>query len=308
MVPVRPDVTSGNRSPVSHPLPRCIVEVRWGKHAGTKVAIEPGRTLRVGRTDRADLVLSHDGKLSSVHFELSWDGERCTLRDADSLSGTSLGGAPVTQAQVPHGGWIQAGDTDFMVYFEGHTPPRDTGEDEDNASEYTQIDAPRLAAAQAALQTLRAHAATGPLYAVLDAARDERILELLREHVEPHRSLYEGAEGEALDEVAPYLAGPMAPDSTLLEKLVLEGWGKRWGIYCTSAEPFREVRRHLRRFLMVTLEETGERVYFRFVDPDVLVPFMEVATSEQKASLTTLLSGLAAEHHGRSLGVWHVHP
>lgn len=288
---------------------RCIVEVRWGKLAGTKVAIEPGHTLRVGRTDRADLVIPHDGKLSSVHFELSWDGERCTLRDAESLTGTSLGGDPVTEASVPHGAWIQAGDTDFMVYFEGHTPPRDVpDEDDDDFIEYTKSNLPRLTAAQAALQTLRAHAAREPLYAIVDAARDPRILELLREHVEPHRSLYEGAEGESLDEVAPYLVGPMAPDSALLEKLVLEGWGKRWGIYCTSAEPFREVRRHFRRFLMVTLEETGERVYFRFVDPDVLVPFMEVATSEQKASLTTLLSGLAAEHHGEGLGVWHVHP
>ena len=295
---------------------RCIVEVRWGKLAGTKVAIEPGRSLRVGRTDRADLALPHDGKMSSVHFTLAWDGHRCTLRDAGSLSGTSLGGDPVTEADVPHGAWIQAGDTDFMVYFEAHTPPHDDDDEpadaeseyEESATTHTPEQLARRTAAAAALETLRAHAAREPLYAVLDAARDDRILELLREHVEPHRSLYEGAQGEPLEEVAPYLVGPLAPDSALLDKLVLEGWGRRWGIYCTSAEPFREVRRHLRRFLMVTLEETGERVYFRFVDPDVLVPFMEVATDEQKASLTTLLSGIAAEHHGDNLGVWHVHP
>ena len=47
-----------------------------------------------------------------------------------------------------------------------------------------------------------------PLYAVLDAARDDRVLTVVRESVEEYRSLYEGIEGEALAHVAPYLVSP----------------------------------------------------------------------------------------------------
>lgn len=280
--------------------PRCIVEVRWGKLAGTKTAIDAGATLRVGRTDRADLVVAHDGKMSHVHFELGWDGRQCTLRDAGSIEGTKLHGEPVKEAIVPHGGWIAAGDTDFVVHFEGHTPPPDDGLPESRDDRRRRIRRER--AAEAALGAFRAAAAREPLYAVLDAARDDRILELCREHVEPHRSLYEGAEGEPLDDVAPYLVGPMQPGSPLLDRLVREGWGKRWGIYCTSQEPFREVRRHFRRFLMVELEPDRKRVYFRFMDPGVLVPFLAMATAEQKASLLERLTSLAAEQEDLEVG------
>lgn len=284
--------------------PRCIVEIRWGRLAGTKVSIDPGGALQVGRTERANLVVAHDGTMSHVHFELCWDGQRCTLRDLASIGGTKLGGTAVTECEVPHGGWIQAGETDFMVYFEGHTPPPEEDEDTSYPEECREREA-RLSAAEEALATLRAEALAEPLYAIVDTARDDRILELLREHVEPHRSLYEGAEGEPLDEVAPYLVGPMRADSRLLDKLVMEGWGRRWGIYCTSREPFREVRRHFRRFLMVELEETGERVYFRFADPGVMVPFMDVATEDQQATVTNHLFNIAAENLSENLEVWH---
>jgi hypothetical protein len=278
---------------------RCIVEVRWGKLAGTKAIVAQGGVLRVGRTERADLVIGHDGKMSQVHFELRWEAGRCMLRDLASLEGTKVGGVPVTEAEVPHGGWIQAGETDLAVYFEDRTVPFEEEDEAPEAGEQTRRDA-----AEEALGMLRGEARRQPLYAVLDSARDDRILELLREHVEPHRSLYEGAEGEALDEVAPYLVGPMREDSVLLARLVGEGWGKRWGIYCTSREPFREVRRHWRRFLMVELEESGESVYFRFYDPAVLVTFMATATEDQRSSIEAIFSGLLAEDETSDLDVW----
>ncbi|KYF84495.1 hypothetical protein BE17_52985 [Sorangium cellulosum] len=265
------------------PAPRCIVEVRWGKLGGTKVAVEPGNTLRVGRGDMAHLAVRHDSRLSAVHFDLAWDGERCTLRDLRSMTGTHLNGELVTEAEVEHGAWIHAGDTDVMVYVEARTPPPADEEDEgDEADEEARGQrARRHTLAERALEGLRDASSRIPLYAILDAARDDRILELLRESVERHQSLYEGLPGEPLEEVAPYLAGPMDPSSTLLSRLVREGWGRRWGIYCTSLEPFREVRRHFRRFLMVELEASGERVYFRFYDPGVLGVFFPVCTPLQ---------------------------
>ncbi len=276
--------------------PRCIVEVRWGKLAGTKAVIASGETLRVGHSERADLPVPVDPRLSNAHFELTWDGARCLVRDLESATGITLGGDPVRQAEVPHGGWIRAGKTDFMVYVEGHTPPPDDDEDEEELGEEARAerDEQRAGAARA-LEVLRTQAARAPLYAVLDAARDERILVLLRESVEPHRSLYEGEEGEPFEDVAPYIVGPFAPDSRLLERLCVEGWSKRWGIYCTSREPVREVRRHFRRFLMVEVEDTRERVYFRFYDPDVLRGFAEVWTPMQRGQMLAMVGELLVE-------------
>jgi hypothetical protein len=287
--------------------PRCIVELRWGRLAGTKAVIRPGMTLRVGRSDRTALPVPHDAELSNVHFELAWDGETCRVRDLGSASGTTLGGAPVPlsgDTEVPHGGWIRAGQTDFLVYVEGRVPPPDEDEELGEVDEATgePVDeeararwAKRREASARALATLREEAAREPLYAVLDGARDDRILMHLRASVEPHRSLYEGAEGETFEDVAPYLAGPMQTDSDLLDRLISEGFGRRWGIYCTSREPFREVRRHFRRFLMVEVEETGERVYFRFYDPDVMKTFAEVCTPMQRGQLRACIRQIWVE-------------
>src|SRR5205823_4716059 len=57
-----------------------------------------------------------------------------------------------------------------------------------------------------------------PLFAVLDAARDEQVLELLRSSGDEFQSLYEGAPAEELETVAPYLVR-LPPGSKLLEAL-----------------------------------------------------------------------------------------
>jgi len=312
--------------------PRLIVEVRGGRSGGTKAVLEAGRALRFGRTDLADVVVPYDDQLSGVHFEVSWDGARGRVRDRNSLKGTLLGGLPITRAEVPHGGWIRAGKTDFMVYVEGyglrragdgavddaadgrdgdgmasrsngadtrggdaiagHTDGR-TGAITNNADEDDETR--RLAAARRVLAELRRDAAREPLYAVLDAARDDRIVDILRESVEAHQSLYEGVDGEALDHVAPYLTGPFQAGSQLLDRLVLEGWGRRWGIYVTSRAPFREVRRHFRRFLMVELEDSGEKLYFRFYDPRVMTQLAGTWSDRQRALFFDDLLRIAAE-------------
>jgi pSer/pThr/pTyr-binding forkhead associated (FHA) protein len=87
------------------------------------MVIEPGKTLSVGRTERADLVVHGDDQMSGVHLELAWDGATCHLRDLKSATGTLLDGMPVTVATVPHGSWIRAGGTNFSLYIEEATPP-----------------------------------------------------------------------------------------------------------------------------------------------------------------------------------------
>ena len=180
------------------------------------------------------------------------------VRDLESMTGTLIDGEPGRrEGVIDRAGWVKAGDTVFTIHLEGATPPRE------------EDDALRLPSAVAALARLEAEAARAPLFAVLDAARDDRILELLRESVEEYRSLYDGHAGEAMAEVAPYLVR-LPAGSRLLRALVLEGWGRRWGIYLTSRDPLKEVRRHWRRLLIVVSDETGERLYFRFYDPGAL--------------------------------------
>jgi len=277
--------------------PRLIVEVRYGKLGGEKRALRPGESLRIGRTDLAELVVAHDGQMSNVHFELSWDGERALLRDLGSQGGVRLGGLCVERAEVPHGGWIQAGETDFMVYVEGRTK---AGRLLLTQDEWDVEDA-RVESAKAACTALRAESANAPLYAILDAARDRRVLEVLREHAERHQSLYDGLPGETLEDVAPYLVGPMRKDSRLLDILCEEGLGRRWGMYCTSFEKFVEVRRHFRRFLMVDLESTGERVYFRFYDPGVMRIYWPTCSRGQQAELTQGIEEIFVEERDFSL-------
>ncbi|MEZ4300788.1 MAG: DUF4123 domain-containing protein [Polyangiaceae bacterium] len=256
--------------------PRLIVLVQGGRAGGTKAVLDPGSTLRFGRTDLADVPIFHDDQLSSVHFDLTWDGRSALLRDRNSITGTSLGGLPVLRAEVPHGGWIRAGRTDFMVHVEGRAPSFE-GADPTPEEE---------AESGRVLKALRAAADREPLFAIIDASRSDKILPLLRASVEPHRSLYDGVEGETLDHVAPYLVGPMRADSALLETLVRRGWHRWFGVYLTSRLPTVEIRRIFRRILMVELESTGEKVYFRFYDPRVLARLWPLATASQRAELT----------------------
>ncbi|WP_343073672.1 DUF4123 domain-containing protein [Pyxidicoccus fallax] len=122
-----------------------------------------------------------------------------------------------------------------------------------------------------------------PLFALLDAARSERILQMLGSADEQRASLYTGPEGDALAEVAPYLVA-LPPGSELLGRLLEEGWGKAWGVFVTSELSFRELRRHFRRFLLVE-DELGRSLYFRFYDPRVLRVFLDTCTPEHRAEL-----------------------
>ncbi len=250
---------------------RAIVEVRGPADAIRRAVIEHGKTLRVGRGEQADLVVTGDDQLSPVHFELAWDGT-CQLRDLGSAKGTLLQGTKVKSGEVTSGGWIRAGDTDLTVWFENHTPrPK------------TEPPAPAQAR-HAALETLAAEASRGSLFALLDAARTERVLVLLRESVDVYDSLYQGMKGETMADYAPYLVQIRA-GSLLLPRLVDEGWGDAWGVYLTSKLPLREVRAHFRRMLFVHNEDLGALAYFRFYDPRVLRVFLRVATLRQEDEL-----------------------
>lgn len=119
---------------------------------------------------------------------------------------------------------------------------------------------------------------SGPLYAVLDAARDDKVFELLAGCTDEKQSLYDEPAAKEWESVAPYLVR-FKPGSPFLKSVLTAGWGKAWGIFLNSAAPFVDVRRQLRNFLFVM--DGAEKVYFRFYDPRVLRQFLPTCTGDE---------------------------
>jgi len=329
--------------------PHLLLAVCTGPQRGAKLALPPGATATVGRSDLADLTLPNDTKLSTKHFSVQWQGSIAIVHDLSSANGIMVDGERAVTTEARHGSWVRAGETDFSIHIEAHTPAPVEAEQDDLDDLFglppsAENDTPAFAAAAAdprehmpfeervaglqeeqrirdtrnterrlslraraqrdaagrrAVDLLRGIADDVGLHVVLDAARSDRILQVLREAVEEHRSLYEGVKGQALDEVAPYLV-TLPADSRLLGQLVEEGWLNRWGIFLEGAVPKRELRRHLRRFLVVE-DEAGEPLYFRFYDPVCLREFWPTCGRRQRAELCGPVSAFLVEGEGGEL-------
>lgn len=245
---------------------RVFLEVRGGPMGFRRATLAPGDRVRVGRTSLSDFVVGADEQLSQVHFEITWDGVTCEVRDVGGAGGISVGGETKGSAAVRSGAWIRAGRTDFTVFFE------DMGE--------VAADAAVTPGAAQALSQLSEAARRRGLYAVLDAAKSERIVPLLHAAADEWDSLYEGLRAETMADGAPYLVA-LRPESRLLRRLVLEGWGQSWGTYLESPAKLAELRAHFRRILVVTREKDALPMYFRFYDPRVLRGFLPIATARQ---------------------------
>ncbi len=244
-----------------------FLEVRSGSQTGNRIRLNPGQPVRIGRTKSSDCAFADDTHMSGSHFSVEATENECRLTDLNSRNGSWLNGQRVSTAVVANGDTIFAGETKFVVTVESATSTETAFAATPGGADTPQD---RL------LDLLRGD--FQPLYAVLDTARDIRILALLLHHKEECQSLYEGEQGVKLAQVAPYLVR-LQRDSKLLESLVKEGWGKSWGIYLTSPCNLQEVRHHLRHFLQVKLP-SGEQVYFRFYDPRVMRVFLPTCTPE----------------------------
>jgi pSer/pThr/pTyr-binding forkhead associated (FHA) protein len=245
-----------------------FLEVQSGPRKGQRIRLNPGQTLRVGRTPKSDVAFAEDSRMSGIHFSLECAENGCQLRDLNSSNGTSLNGQRVTESALRHGDRIVAGGTTFLLQMDTNQSPVVEVRPQLSADATPQD---RL------LTMLRRD--FQPLYAILDAARDIKILALLLQYKEEHQSLYEGQDGAKLAQVAPYLV-KLKKDSALLDTLVREGWGQSWGVYLTSSSEFANLRRHLRHFLEVKLPD-GKQVYFRFYDPRVLRTYLPTCTPEE---------------------------
>ncbi len=121
-----------------------------------------------------------------------------------------------------------------------------------------------------------------PLYAIVDAAQNDYIIQLLYQHAEKIeiQSLFEGSKGQEMASVAPYLVSFTTPDHPLLLTLIEKGWGNNWGVYLSCSGGFEAVRKQLRQCIRVKGSD-GDYRLFRFYDPRVFREYLPSFDAEQ---------------------------
>ncbi|HVZ33234.1 MAG TPA: DUF4123 domain-containing protein [Polyangiaceae bacterium] len=289
-------------------MPALKLTIVAGEQEGRRIAVAAGQTVTVGRLAEKNQLSVPDRYLAPVHFALRAQAGACTIHDVsqqlvkharcerrcfvDALRNTGCGGGlcalhdlsgeagirlngkKVTEAFLAEGDLIAAGATVFQVAAAQAViepvEPADAG-------------APlglTLAQQERVLHFLRE--TPMPLFALLDAARAPRVMQLLLTHGEVYYSLYDGPEAERYAEVAPYLV-ELPPMSRLTEALVREHWGQSLGCFLFAQADFKSVRRQLRKFLLVE-GEGAKKVYFRFYDPRVLRTFLPTCSAEECAT------------------------
>ena len=233
-----------------------------------------------------------DGSLSGRHFSVAFEEGACRVCDLKSKNGTRVNGQPVNEIVVSHGDHVMAGDSIFRVLLDngGAVPVPTLPEIALSQSRVGVATPANVRSAGRVTMAAEADTPLGqverflrdapePLFALVDAARDPKVLPLLQESRVVFRSLYEGPQGETLARWAPYLV-ELPPRTRFLETLLAEGWGRSWGVFFNVKEEFIEVRKHFRHFLLCKLPD-GREAYFRFYDPRMAHVFLPTATTDQ---------------------------
>jgi hypothetical protein len=117
------------------------------------------------------------------------------------------------------------------------------------------------------------------VYAILDGASADGLLDRLRQYEPECECLYRGELAPDLAEVAPYLVR-LDRRSAFTDWVVTRGWGKHWGVFGVSRADLPAMRRHFRRFLTVH-DSAGKPLLFRYYDPRVLRAYLPTCTSAE---------------------------
>jgi len=130
------------------------------------------------------------------------------------------------------------------------------------------------------VETLRQYAASGMLFAILDACDEPAVPQKISELGDVRAvSLYRGGAEEDYSAIAPYL---VQVDSALLDWIVAALWEHPWGIFAVSPANLETLRTHFRKFLIVQMPDT-EKFYFRYYDPRVLKSFLPTCSEAELA-------------------------
>jgi hypothetical protein len=117
------------------------------------------------------------------------------------------------------------------------------------------------------------------IWALLDAAADERILDALENASLNHCSLFSGRLDPELKSAAPYLV-KLRFGHAFTEYVISEGWDHHWGVFLRADTSQDELRLHLKQFLRVK-DEDGHRLLFRFYDPRILRVYLPTCTAHE---------------------------
>jgi pSer/pThr/pTyr-binding forkhead associated (FHA) protein len=100
------------------PASQLVLDTLTGFREGQRILLRAGETATVGRTERADLAVSDDFQISSIHFSLDWQEGNFRIRDLGSTNGTTVNDHLVAEAILQDGDRIRAGRTQFAVHIE----------------------------------------------------------------------------------------------------------------------------------------------------------------------------------------------
>jgi len=117
------------------------------------------------------------------------------------------------------------------------------------------------------------------VYALLDAARGQRVFEAVRWSARPQAPLYRGALPPEIERVAPYLV-ELGGDHAFTRRVLEEGWGQSWGCFLVAGVDLKTLRQHLQSLLRVRTED-GRALLFRFYDPRVLRVYLPTCTRQE---------------------------
>lgn len=115
-------------------------------------------------------------------------------------------------------------------------------------------------------------------FAVVDAAQDDRLYPLIQQCA-GRACLLSGKLAPVVAAAAPYV---IAVDEAepLIGMWRQHGGGRNWGWLCETTLALDGLRRHLRKFLQVSLPD-GMVAQFRFYDPRVLTVYLPSAPPDQ---------------------------
>ncbi len=115
-------------------------------------------------------------------------------------------------------------------------------------------------------------------FAILEGASMPDLPQTLYSFRPEHRCLYRGELEPDMAEVAPYLV-ILDRDAPFTYWLLLNGWGRNWGIFGVSRADIAVLNRHFRRHVRVAL---GDRtVYFRYYSPHVMRNYLPSCDADQ---------------------------
>ncbi len=89
-----------------------VLDATAGPRKGSRLSIQPGERLALGRDETSDFILPDD-KVSRRHCEIYFAGEVPMLRDLESKNGTFVNDSRVGEVELRDGDAIRAGESEF---------------------------------------------------------------------------------------------------------------------------------------------------------------------------------------------------